>query len=80
MVGQKGVSEDWKEKKLDMQRFRPNIVMAGAGVPFAEDGFKHIVVVPASSAGQEKSDPISIVSKCTRCRVRGSRSSLRSPS
>lgn len=43
-------------------RFRPNIVIGGAGVPWAEDTWERIQV------GANTSN-ISLVSKCTRCLV-----------
>ena len=50
-------------------RFRPNIVFRGAGVPFAEDVIKELVISPNKDS-PENGTPINLVSKCTRCLVR----------
>ena len=44
-------------------RFRPNIVIHGAGIPWAEDMWETIKI-------GENDSTISLVSKCTRCLVR----------
>ncbi|PAV22641.1 cysteine ase [Pyrrhoderma noxium] len=59
-VGKQGVAARWSSDDLVMERFRPNIVIGGAGVPWAEDTWERIQV------GANTSD-ISLVSKCTRC-------------
>lgn len=54
-------------------RFRPNIVLKGAGVPFAEDMWRRIVLRPAQDPPLPRSDDESrtftIVSKTARCLV-----------
>ncbi|EMD31142.1 hypothetical protein CERSUDRAFT_120106 [Gelatoporia subvermispora B] len=60
----------WHDGEIEMERFRPNIVFAGAGVPFAEDMWREIVTGPAPIAdpsGAPPSQTITLVSKCTRC-------------
>lgn len=54
-------------------RFRPNIVLKGAGVPFAEDMWREIVVSPKPEPNPNaapSAKTITLVSKCTRCLVR----------
>jgi len=62
-VGMHGIEERWKEDKLEIERFRPNIILKGGGA-FAEDMWEEIAIGPP-----EKSDlpNISLVSKCARC-------------
>jgi uncharacterized protein YcbX len=43
-------------------RFRPNIVVRGAGIPWAEDMWENVKF-------GENETSISLVSKCTRCLV-----------
>ncbi|KAH8119736.1 hypothetical protein DFH11DRAFT_1685253 [Phellopilus nigrolimitatus] len=59
-VGKQGVADRWSEDDLVMERFRPNIVLGGAGVPWAEDVWETIRIGKNTSS-------ISLVSKCTRC-------------
>ncbi|KAI5119725.1 hypothetical protein M0805_001438 [Coniferiporia weirii] len=59
-VGIQGVADRWSEDNLVMERFRPNIVLSGAGVPWAEDVWESIQVGANVSS-------ISLVSKCARC-------------
>ncbi|KIK62238.1 hypothetical protein GYMLUDRAFT_42185 [Collybiopsis luxurians FD-317 M1] len=54
-----GIGEEWKGRDVVIERFRPNIVIRGAG-PFAEDHFEE-VSIGGSSEG------ILLVSKCARC-------------
>jgi len=56
--------ERWKEGDIEMERFRPNIVVKGAGIPFAEDAWQKIAVGTSQS---DESQSISLVSKCARC-------------
>eukprot|EP00775_Hariotina_reticulata_P009814 gene9814-9972_t len=56
---------------LPMQRFRPNIVLAGAGSPWCDDGWKRIAVGPA---GVQQTDNgtgavLDYVKPCDRCKV-----------
>jgi uncharacterized protein YcbX len=60
MVGRKGVGAEWETRALGMRRFRPNVVLAGAGVPFAEDAFREVALGGAR---------VAVVSRCTRCRL-----------
>ncbi|GBE77201.1 hypothetical protein SCP_0100730 [Sparassis crispa] len=60
----------WRDGELPMERFRPNIVLKGAGVPFAEDMWREIVVSPDRALDPASAPPqqtITLVSKCTRC-------------
>lgn len=51
-------------------RFRPNIVLKGSGVPFAEDMWRQIVLRPVvPPEGPDESRLFTLVSKCTRCLV-----------
>ncbi|KAL1739357.1 hypothetical protein HDZ31DRAFT_49518, partial [Schizophyllum fasciatum] len=59
-VGTQGIDPRWREARVTVERFRPNIVLKGAGA-FAEDSWEEIAVGDASSPG------ITLVSKCTRC-------------
>ncbi|OCH90529.1 hypothetical protein OBBRIDRAFT_592682 [Obba rivulosa] len=63
-------SERWRDGEIEMERFRPNIVLSGSGVPFAEDMWREIVVSPAPITDPSTARPsqiITLVSKCTRC-------------
>jgi len=60
-VGVQGVEDRWKNDELVMERFRPNIVLRGAGIPWAEDNWESIRI------GNRNMSSISLVSKCTRC-------------
>ncbi|TFK70463.1 hypothetical protein BDN72DRAFT_838985 [Pluteus cervinus] len=59
-VGTQGITEGWRDGKVAIERFRPNIVLTGGG-PFAEDDWEDI------SIGPEGAPKITLVSKCTRC-------------
>ncbi|KAF8868096.1 MOSC domain-containing protein [Infundibulicybe gibba] len=59
-VGTMGVREAWKDAKVPIERFRPNIVIKGGG-PFAEDMWEEIAI------GSETAPGITLVSKCARC-------------
>ncbi|PPQ74417.1 hypothetical protein CVT24_001046 [Panaeolus cyanescens] len=59
-VGKQGIDDEWKNRKIAIERFRPNIVVKGGG-PFAEDKWEEI------SIGSETSPTMTLVSKCTRC-------------
>ncbi|KAK7040164.1 hypothetical protein VNI00_009970 [Paramarasmius palmivorus] len=60
-VGTQGIDERWKTEKVTVERFRPNLVLKGAG-PFAEDGWEEITIGSDSAAPR-----ILVVGKCTRC-------------
>jgi hypothetical protein len=51
-------------------RFRPNIVIKGAGAPFFEDILTEFTVDSHRESGEKASPIIQLVSKCTRCMVR----------
>jgi uncharacterized protein YcbX len=46
--------------------FRPNIVVIGAGIPFAEDAWQKITI---GTSELDESKSITLVSKCARCLV-----------
>jgi len=60
LVGTQGIDQRWEDGKILIERFRPNIVLKGAGA-FAEDGWEEI------SFGSEAAPSITLVSKCARC-------------
>lgn len=62
-VGTQGIAEAWREDRIVLRRFRPNIVVNGGG-PFAEDAWEEVTL------GSRDAPPITLVSKCTRCLVR----------
>ncbi|KAF8079183.1 MOSC N-terminal beta barrel domain-containing protein [Lyophyllum atratum] len=59
-VGEQGVGEAWREDRVELRRFRPNIVFEGGG-PFAEDHWEEVTF------GSRDAPLITLVSKCTRC-------------
>jgi len=65
-VGVQGIDERWKEDKLVIERFRPNIILKGAG-PFAEDMWEEIVIGSPGEPNLNELPNIALVSKCTRC-------------
>ncbi|KAI0348181.1 hypothetical protein BDW22DRAFT_1350346 [Trametopsis cervina] len=54
----------WKDGNIEIERFRPNIVVKGAGIPFAEDAWQKIHI---GAKELDESKSISLVSKCMRC-------------
>jgi hypothetical protein len=66
MVGTQGIDDTWAEEELKVERFRPNIVFKGAGIPFVEDVVTELCI---SSEKETVDGPgiIHLVSKCTRC-------------
>ncbi|CCM01446.1 uncharacterized protein FIBRA_03498 [Fibroporia radiculosa] len=54
----------WSKGKVEMERFRPNIVLKGAGVPFAEDFWRTVVLHSSNSTANSE---LTLLSKCTRC-------------
>lgn len=67
MVGMQGIEEKWSNDALQVERFRPNIVVKGAGAPFFEDILTEFTV-DSHRDGVDKASPIiQLVSKCTRC-------------
>ncbi|KAG1742716.1 uncharacterized protein EDB91DRAFT_294104 [Suillus paluster] len=67
MVGVQGVEEKWSNETLQVERFRPNIVVQGAGAPFFEDILTEFTVDSHRESVDEASPIIHLVSKCTRC-------------
>lgn len=67
MVGVQGVDEKWSNETLQVERFRPNIVIKGAGAPFFEDVLTEFTVDSHRESVDEASPIIQLVSKCTRC-------------
>ncbi|GLB43597.1 putative MOSC domain containing protein [Lyophyllum shimeji] len=59
-VGEQGVDEMWREERVELRRFRPNIVFEGGG-PFAEDQWEEVAI------GRTDAPVITLVSKCARC-------------
>jgi uncharacterized protein len=53
----------WYDGELEIERFRPNIVLRGAGKPFSEDKWREISIDTGSSKGMR----ITLVSRCARC-------------
>ncbi|TFY79762.1 hypothetical protein EWM64_g4249 [Hericium alpestre] len=58
--------DNWDPDSLVIERFRPNIVFEGAGLPFAEDMWKEVTT---SDPNSKETGRFSLVSKCTRCMV-----------
>ncbi|KAJ3769081.1 hypothetical protein FB446DRAFT_813458 [Lentinula raphanica] len=66
-VGTQGIEDQWSKRKFVIERFRPNIVLRGAG-PFAEDNFEEISIGPGDPEITGGKQPgILLVSKCVRC-------------
>ncbi|KAI0714592.1 MOSC N-terminal beta barrel domain-containing protein [Earliella scabrosa] len=63
----------WKGGAVNIERFRPNIVFKGSGVPFAEDAWRRVVIHSSPAQGgctesdMEESRTFTLVSKCARC-------------
>jgi hypothetical protein len=67
MVGIQGIEEKWSSDTLQIERFRPNIVIKGAGAPFFEDILTEFTVDSHRESVDKASPIIRLVSKCTRC-------------
>jgi len=73
MVGQQGIEEKWEKEELQIERFRPNIILGGAGAPFVEDILQEISIHPCNPTDTDgESTPtvpptIHLVSKSARC-------------
>ncbi|KAJ3786693.1 hypothetical protein GGU10DRAFT_427236 [Lentinula aff. detonsa] len=67
-VGTQGIADEWSSQEFVIERFRPNIVLRGAG-PFAEDNFEEINIGSDDDTEMigEEQPGILLVSKCVRC-------------
>ncbi|KAG8783948.1 hypothetical protein FRC15_004250 [Serendipita sp. 397] len=67
-----GVAGVW-EGEIVMERFRPNIVIEGAGKPYAEEEWEEVVCCGKSEAGNKNASSeygrMILVSRCTRCQL-----------
>ncbi|KAI0779027.1 hypothetical protein BD413DRAFT_601634 [Trametes elegans] len=63
--------ERWRDGGVEIERFRPNIVFKGSGVPFAEDMWRQIRIHPGNADSEDdapaEARTFTLVSKCTRC-------------
>ncbi|KZT73416.1 hypothetical protein DAEQUDRAFT_703847 [Daedalea quercina L-15889] len=61
--------ERWtKSSSVLIDRFRPNVIIKGAGVPFAEDFWREVTISPSSESSDERHPAeVTFVMKCTRC-------------
>ncbi|KAK2461527.1 hypothetical protein APHAL10511_005990 [Amanita phalloides] len=57
-VGMQGVEDNWMTDKVEIERFRPNIVLKGGGA-FIEDEWEAITIGTGPS--------LTLVAKCARC-------------
>ncbi|EKM48020.1 uncharacterized protein PHACADRAFT_266593, partial [Phanerochaete carnosa HHB-10118-sp] len=57
----------WEKEKVPIERFRPNIVVRGAGTPFSEDIWEKVYVTPRGSNTKDESRSFTLVSRCARC-------------
>jgi len=64
-VGTQGIEDQWSKQEFQIERFRPNVVLRGAG-PFAEDSFEEISI-GANPEIAGTAPGILLVSKCVRC-------------
>jgi len=67
MVGAQGVNAKWAEEELKVERFRPNIVFKGAGIPFVEDVVTELSLSSSDREAVDGTGIVHLVSKCTRC-------------
>ncbi|KAI6154050.1 hypothetical protein BKA82DRAFT_4096936 [Pisolithus tinctorius] len=67
MIGSQGVGEEWTERELEIERFRPNIVIKGAGAPFVEDIMTEMTIASEKQVVDRATSLARLVSKCTRC-------------
>ncbi|KAJ3534892.1 hypothetical protein NM688_g7061 [Phlebia brevispora] len=61
--------ERWADEDIPIERFRPNIVLRGVGVPFTEDSWKKIAIGPKHDTRlrQKETMNVTLVSRCARC-------------
>ncbi|KAI6136190.1 MOSC N-terminal beta barrel domain-containing protein [Pisolithus sp. B1] len=67
MVGSQGVGDEWTERELEIERFRPNIVIKGAGSPFVEDIITEMTIASEKQFDDREPSLVHLVCKCTRC-------------
>ncbi|KAI6163709.1 MOSC N-terminal beta barrel domain-containing protein [Pisolithus thermaeus] len=67
MVGSQGVGDEWTERELEIERFRPNIVIKGAGSPFVEDVITEMTITSEKQFDDHEPSLVQLVCKCTRC-------------
>ncbi|KAH9949331.1 MOSC N-terminal beta barrel domain-containing protein [Amylocystis lapponica] len=58
-------TQRWRTGQLAIERFRPNIVVVGAGEPFVEDMWREAVLGDPATASSART--LTLVSKCARC-------------
>ncbi|TCD62695.1 hypothetical protein EIP91_006555 [Steccherinum ochraceum] len=69
----RGIAGEWVGRKLEMERFRPNIVLKGSGVPYAEDLWREVEIesqsasAPTQTQTKGMSQIITVVDQCARC-------------
>ncbi|CCA71324.1 hypothetical protein PIIN_05263 [Serendipita indica DSM 11827] len=65
-----GVAGEWTGE-LVMERFRPNVVVEGAGKPYAEEEWEEISFTTTERSGRASSEygRMLLVSRCTRCQL-----------
>ncbi|THH30550.1 hypothetical protein EUX98_g3618 [Antrodiella citrinella] len=63
----RGITGAWQGRKVGMDRFRPNIVFKGAGVPYAEELWRAIEIGSPVPETQGKSQVLTTVLQCERC-------------
>ncbi|KAH9926451.1 uncharacterized protein B0H18DRAFT_1085031 [Fomitopsis serialis] len=61
--------ERWTKGSVLIDRFRANVIVKGAGVPFAEDFWREVVINPPPNESDRgrQSTAVTFVQKCTRC-------------
>ncbi|TFY55475.1 hypothetical protein EVJ58_g8225 [Rhodofomes roseus] len=59
--------ERWAKSSVLIDRFRANVIVKGAGVPFAEDFWRTVAINPSQHDNRRHSAIVTFVQKCTRC-------------
>ncbi|KAL4242361.1 hypothetical protein ABKN59_011788 [Abortiporus biennis] len=62
----------WRDGTIEIERFRPNIVIQGAGVPFIEEFVKEFAVIPEPTENHgetRRENIITVIAKCARCLI-----------